>query len=264
MQSTAKKIVDAARAINSAWKEGLKLSALPVALQPVSEEEGYEIADAVKVIRGERVIGWKLLWPDQVGLTQINVDAPILGRLYESRVLGDEQNIDVGANSLKVANVELAFRIGYELPKHDRDYSVAEVMHSVASLHFAIEIPDSRFLNYRELSLECLIADSACADWFLLGPAIRKDWRHIDLSEISIAVRNNGELLPSVRINNALGDPRIALTWLVNQLCRHDNGLKIGTVLTTGPCIASVPFAANDHISAEFKGLGQISARFAP
>ena len=61
---------------------------------------------------------------------------------------------------------------------------------------------------------------------------------------------------------NALGDPRIALTWLANHLSKRGIGLKAGDIVTTGTCITPLPIAPGDRIIAAFVGLGQVTVAF--
>ncbi len=46
---------------------------------------------------------------------------------------------------------------------------MADVMAAVDSLHPAIELPDSRNLDFARVGAPQLIADNACAGWFILG-----------------------------------------------------------------------------------------------
>ena len=45
----------------------------------------------------------------------------------------------------------------------------------------AIEVPDSRYDDFVTAGAPQLLADNACADRFVLGPAAPEDWRRIDL-----------------------------------------------------------------------------------
>lgn len=249
---------DAARLINQLWTSGKKCDALPPDLRPHTRDEGYKIADALAKLRDERVIGWKIAATSKAGQEHINVDGPLAGRLYESRVLGPAARISLGANRMKVAEVEFAFRFGYDLPCNSRTYSVSEVMASVASLHLSIEVPDSRYQDFTQVGAPSLIADTACADWLVLGPAIQDEWRNHDLANFGVKGIRNGEEVATGTGRAALGDPRIALTWLVNELCHHADGVKIGTVVTTGTCVVPVAIKAGDHFVADYGVLGQI------
>jgi 2-keto-4-pentenoate hydratase len=60
-----------------------------------------------------------------------------------------------------------------------------------------------------------------------------------------------------------LGDPRVALTWLVNELSGLGITLEAGQFVTTGTCMTPLEIEPGDSASADFGVLGQISMRFA-
>jgi 2-keto-4-pentenoate hydratase len=57
---------------------------------------------------------------------------------------------------------------------------------------------------------------------------------------------------------NVLGDPRIALAWLVNELSGIGVALRAGEVVTTGTCIVPLPIAPGDRVRADFGALGDV------
>jgi 2-keto-4-pentenoate hydratase len=59
--------------------------------------------------------------------------------------------------------------------------------------------------------------------------------------------------------SNVLGDPRIALTWLANELSRHGETLKAGQVVTTGTCVKPVAIAQGDRLEGDLGVLGRVS-----
>lgn len=61
---------------------------------------------------------------------------------------------------------------------------------------------------------------------------------------------------------NVLGDPRIALAWIANELRAHGMALEAGQVITTGTCAIPVPVAAGVTIEADYGPIGRIAARF--
>jgi 2-keto-4-pentenoate hydratase len=58
-----------------------------------------------------------------------------------------------------------------------------------------------------------------------------------------------------------LGDPRIALTWLVNELSRFGYALKKDQVVITGTCVKPMPIAVGDRVAGDFGELGGSSVR---
>ena len=127
--------------------------------------------------RARRIVGWKIAATSSAGQQHIRVDGPLAGCLLSARAVEAGARVSLAGNNMKVAEAEFAFRMGQPLPKRALAYSVAEVLAAVASLHPAIEVPDSRYEDFTRVGAAQLIADVACACWFLIGPAARADWR---------------------------------------------------------------------------------------
>jgi 2-keto-4-pentenoate hydratase len=75
-------------------------------------------------------------------------------------------------------------------------------------------------------------------------------------------VRLNGEIVESGFGRNVLGDPRVALTWLVNELSSLGMACEAGQVVTTGTCRVPVTVKPGDVVEADFGVLGKVSCRF--
>jgi 2-keto-4-pentenoate hydratase len=182
--------------------------------------------------------------------------------LLADRVLEGGATISLAGNLMCVAEAEFAFRFGKSLPKRDDPYSVEEVLDAVDSLHPAIEVPDSRYHDYARVGAPQLIADNACASWFLLGAPTTADWRAIDLSKHPATAYLDQTLAAEGSGANVLGDPRKALTWIANELRVYDRGLRAGEVVTTGTCVKPVPIAPGDRIRADFGEIGVVESFF--
>ena len=57
---------------------------------------------------------------------------------------------------------------------------------------------------------------------------------------------------------NVLGDPRVALAWMVNDLVRRGRGLARGQFVTTGTCTTPLPLTEACEVTAEFGRLGRV------
>ena len=132
---------------------------------------------------------------------------------------------------------------------------------SVATLHPAIEIPDSRFENFVSAGAAQIIADNACAHLFVLGSATTADWRSIDLVEERPVVSLRGQQFIG-HGKNVLGDPRVALVWCANELRHLGLTLRAGEVVTTGTCHPPLPIQSGDLVAADFGALGRVSVAF--
>ena len=252
---------EAARILWDAWSEGRRIRTLPARCRPASLDEGYAIQRAVVACSGSGTVGWKLAATSRAGQAHIGVDAPLAGRLLESKVHGDGDLVPGGGLHMGVAEAEFAFRLGHDLPATGVPWSRDDVMGRVAALHVAIEIPDSRFADFAIVGAPHLAADLACAEYFVLGPAAPEAWRTVDLASHPVAFRVNGTETSVGTGANVLGDPRIALTWLANDRAARGEPLLAGEVVTTGTCVVPAAVGPGDELRADFGALGSVGAR---
>lgn len=241
------------------WADGTQLEALPPGLVPVDRAEAYKVQALLEGYSNAPLYGWKIAATSVAGQRHIGVDGPLAGRILAERVIADDGDCPLDGNLMKVAELEFAFRMGRPLPPRPAPYAQDEVLAAVESLHPAIEIPDSRFLRFEQAGLAQLVADNACAHRFVLGPATTAHWRAIDLASHKGRMFRNNAVAEDGIGSNVLGDPRIALTWLANELSRHGQTLKAGEVVTTGTCVKPVPLAQGDRFDGDLGVLGRVS-----
>lgn len=254
-------IAAASRVLARHWRDGAKLDALELQLRPQSRAEGYAIQAALETQSLGQLFGWKIAATSVSGQKHINVTGPLAGRILSDTVIEDGGTASMKGNAMRVGEPEFAFRMGRDLPPRAAPYTVEEVLGAVDSFHPAIEIPDSRFVDFVSVGEAQLIADNACAHLFVLGPATTANWRAMDLVEERPQITLRGERYTG-HGKNVLGDPRAALPWLANELSGLGVTLRAGQVVTTGTCHPPLPIAAGDHLAVDFGVLGKVSVRF--
>ena len=254
-------IAAASQILHDHWRAGTKLAALEESLRPRSRAEGYAIQAAIERFSSRQPFGWKIAATSEAGQKHINVGGPLAGRILEETVIPDGGTAAMAGNQMRVAEPEFAFRMRVDLPARPTPYTVQQVLDGVDTLHPAIEIPDSRFANFVGAGEAQLIADNGCAHLFVLGPAAKSDWRSLDLIEHKPVIMLAGQQYVG-HGKSVLGDPRVALTWLANELRQLDVTLKAGQVVTTGTCHPPLPIAAGDLFVADFGVLGKVSVGF--
>jgi 2-keto-4-pentenoate hydratase len=208
----------AAKTIWKAWSTRKQIEALPVECRPTTRAEGYRVQEQVALLSAQKTFGWKIAATSKAGQKHIGVDGPLAGRLLEKRVFMSGADVSLDNNIMNVVEAEFAFRMARDLPPRKVPYSGDDVMAAVASMHPAIEIPDSRYNEFVHVGAAQLIADNACASYFVLGPPVVVDWRQHNLALHVVTTYVNGSLVREGRGENVLGDPRIALTWIANEL----------------------------------------------
>jgi len=245
-----------------AWHEGDVVDALPPDCRPRTRAEGYAIQALTEARSAAPLYGWKIAATSLAGQKHIGVDGPLAGRILAERVHPDGGTVPWGANRMAVAEVEFAFRFASDLAPRQTPRATAEVLDAVASLHPAIEIPDSRFADFVSAGAPQLIADNACARHFVCGPATTADWRGLDLARHRATGHVAGRIDREGVGANVLGDPRLALTWLANELSALGVTLRAGQIVTTGTCLVPLEVRPGDHVTGDFGILGTVSMRF--
>jgi len=255
--------MDACDLLYRHWLDGTVLDALPPALRPADRAAAYRIQAMIENYSSRPLFGWKIAATSKAGQAHIAVDGPMAGRLLAERAVADGGTCPLGGNRMRVAELEFGFRMGADLVPRAAPYGQDEVMAHAAALHPAIELPDSRYRDFTKVGEAQLIADDACAHRFVFGTAADTDWRAIDLAAHRVQGFKNGAPAGEGSGANVLGDPRIALTWLANELSALGVTLKAGQAVITGTCVTPIPIAAGDRIDGDFGSLGRIAVAIA-
>jgi 2-keto-4-pentenoate hydratase len=243
------------------WQQRTRIDHLPIDCRPADRAGGYSAQQEIVKVSGQPVVGWKIAATSDAGQKHIGVEGPLAGPLLANRVLASGAAVPLDGNIMRVAEAEFAFKFAHALPARTTPYTQAEVLGAVGSLHPSIEVPDSRYNDFARVGAPQLIADTACACWFVLGPASSADWRERNLVTHAVTAYRNGEPAATGAGANVLGDPLVALTWLVNELRVYADGVAAGQFVTTGTCVIPVPIAPGDHIRADFGELGSVDVQ---
>ena len=256
-----KAIAAASKTLHDHWRDGTKFAGLEDRLRPHDRIDGYAIQAEIEKYSSGSLFGWKIAATSEAGQKHINVDGPMAGRILAETVISDAGTASMAGNEMRVAEPEFAFRMRVDLSARPTPYTVQQVLDAVDTLHPAIEIPDSRFADFVSAGAAQIIADNACAHLFVLGSPTSADWRSLDLDEERPVVSLRGQQFIG-HGKNVLGDPRVALTWLANELRQLGVTLKAGRIVTTGTCHPPLPIQSGDFCAVDFGSLGKVSVGF--
>ncbi len=253
--------IEAAAILLAAIRRGqtAPIAALPATLAPRNEDEAYAIQQAVLGQLQARGGGWKATMLDGGAM----LSAPIVaGMLLDSPArLTPATTATRGTRRFGI-EPELAFRLRQALPPRPGAlYRRAEVLDAVDCAHAVIEICASRFVDNASVPSLDKLADGLVSEALVLGPPCH-DWRDLDLTQLPLRLRIDGELQHEGRGGHPLGDPLMPLLGLANHLAARGIGLRAGDVVTTGSFNGIRWLDVGQRAQIEFAGLGTASVDF--
>jgi 2-keto-4-pentenoate hydratase len=235
-------------------------------IAPLTESyPGLEPADAYAIqlrnirLRTAPVVGHKVGLTSAAMQQMMGVDEPDYGHLLADMRIAEDAPADAGRYCYPRAEIEVAFLLGADLP--GEDCGVADVLAATEALAPAIELIDSRILDWR-IGLPDTIADNASSAGFVLGEA-RVDPADVDVRAIDATLWRDGAVVAHGRSDAVLGNPAEAVAWLARAVARFGVRLKAGHIILPGACDRAVDAHPGDEFRAEFTGLGAVSLSFA-
>ncbi|HEX7825087.1 MAG TPA: 2-keto-4-pentenoate hydratase, partial [Mycobacterium sp.] len=136
---------------------------------------GIDVADAyaIQIINrdrslaaGNRLVGHKIGLTSRPMQTLLGVDEPDFGYILDSMVLQSGTTVEATQFCAPKVEPELAFLLNK--PLHGADVTVADVYAATEAVAVALEIVDSRILDWK-LTLPDTVADNASSGAVVLG-----------------------------------------------------------------------------------------------
>lgn len=209
---------------------------------------------------GRRIVGRKAGLTAKAVQTQLGVDQPDFGVLFEDMRVCDGGTLDPAKTLQPKAEAEIAFVLGADLP--DADTTVEQVAAAVASVHAAIEIVDSRIADWK-ISFADTVADNGSSAFFVLAEN-GLPLTGLDLEGAAMEMDVGGKTASTGVGAAALGNPLNAAAWLAQTLARKGEPLKAGDILLAGALGPMVALTPGDHVQARIAGIGECSFTYGP
>lgn len=226
-----------------------------VGCEPISSSIDLTIDDAyaiqragtaLRLERGENVVGWKLGYTSLAMRAQMGIDQPNFGPLTDAMFVAHDGTASPALIQPR-AEPEIGLRFDHSL---SGDANLDEVLGAVGEAFACLEIVDSVYPNYR-FRLEDNTADGSSAAQVVVGPAL-ESIEHLD--EVTVELLHNGTACGSATGRAASGHPAAGVVWLVGQLALQGRRIEAGDIVITGGLTRAVPLDLGDHVEAVFDG----------
>ena len=248
----------AAQALATAERDCVPIDPLSTQIPDLTVVEAYEIASLRTASMNRPIIGYKLGYTTEAMRRQMGVNEPNFGVLLEGSQLASGQRAPVGELIHPLVEPELTFLMGRELAAPDINREAA--WDAVDVVYASLEIVDTRYRSYGFKAVDN-IADNSSAARFVLGDGIgSKDIT--DIGSVQALLACDDVEVGRGKGADALGDPVLALLWLVRSLAANGERLKAGQFVMTGGLTAACNPRSGSRISASFSTIGSVAVQF--
>jgi 2-keto-4-pentenoate hydratase len=247
---------EVARLLRAAYR-GPPLAPLRDYLDPNDISGAYAVQAANTLhweAQGRRIVGRKIGLTAKAVQTQLGVDQPDFGVLFDDMEIPDGGILCASKVLQPKIEAEVAFLVGSAIP--NQDVTREEVAASLSSAMVAIEIVDSRIADWR-ITFADTVADNGSSAFFTLGRN-RRALAGLDLWTCGMAMEVNGEVASLGAGAACLGHPLNAVTWLARTLAERGAPLRAGDVVLSGALGPMVALAPGDTVRATIGGLGSV------
>ena len=247
----------AADRLRRAYREGT-IAPLRDVLGPTDADAAYAI-QAINThtwqASGRRIVGRKVGLTAKAVQTQLGVDQPDFGVLFDDMAIADGGTLDPSRVIQPKAEAEVAIVLAAALDRTDT--TSADVATATEYAVAAIEIVDSRIADWK-ISFADTVADNGSSAFFVLGTE-RKAPTGLDLYTCGMVLEVN-DIPVSLGAGAAcLGHPLNAAAWLARTLAAIGDPLKAGDIVLTGALGPMVALHPGDRVRAKIGGLGRAS-----
>lgn len=202
--------------------------------------------------QGRRIVGRKIGLTSKAVQTQLRVDQPDYGVLFDDMRIEDGGVLLQSRVLQPKAEAEVALVMARAVDNPAA--SIQDVIAATAYVLPAIEIVDSRIADWK-ITFADTVADNGSSAFFVLGntPHLLSG---LDLRTCGMALEINGTTVSLGAGVACLGHPLNAAAWLARTLASTGEGLKSGDIVLTGALGPMVSLTAGDIVRADIGGLG--------
>ncbi|MCG2663415.1 fumarylacetoacetate hydrolase family protein [Brevundimonas sp.] len=243
----------AAERLRAAYRGGA-IAPLRDLLEPTDADGAYAVQSINTRFwqgQGRRIVGRKVGLTAKAVQTQLGVDQPDFGVLFDDMAIADGGVLPVDKVLQPKAEAEVAFILSADIP--DAAATVEDVAQAVSGVAAAIEIVDSRIENWK-ISFADTVADNGSSAFYVLGT--QKPLNGLDLWTCGMALEVNGEVVSLGAGVACLGHPLNAVAWLARTLAERGEPLRAGDVVLSGALGPMVAIKPGDRVKATIGGLG--------
>jgi len=156
-----------------------------------------------------------------------------------------------------LAEVEVAVRLGADLPERATPYAADDIAAAVASVHPALELIRTSFVDRSSAGEFSLLGDLQGNGAIVVGAAVT-DWTALDYSTLPTALLLDRREVKQTATGAGRAQILEALAWLANHAAARGLSLKSGVIIITGSRVINDVGTARD-VHGQIAGPGSVS-----
>lgn len=239
-------------------RASVKEFALPSSKLPdLTVDKAYALQKALAkaiLAKGDTIGGFKAGLTSEAGQKKFGVNAALLGPLFKSGEMGPDAVVDRKDFVRLFIENEVGYVVGQKISAPVKDVESLQKM--IKEVFPAVELPDLRFADMKNLKGEDIIVDAVACSKYIIGPRIPAD--KVDVSKVEVALTCDGAVVNQGKAADTLGDQWKALLWLVNGTVEQGWTIEPGQILITGAMGNMIPGKPGKY-AGDWGPLGKLS-----
>jgi len=225
----------------------------------LSVEDAYNLQEAVAALRqqrGDKQTGYKVGCTSPAIRTQIEIDHPVSGRLWESERHRSGCSLKLNDFCNPAIEGELAVELTRDL--HGENLPDSEIESAVGWVFPVIELHNAVFRRDKPSAAE-LIANNAIHAGFVAGTT-RTEFRQLNSARLSIEI--DGTVVDGYEGADLTKTIIQSLRWLAAHLARDGRQLNTHETVLTGSLPKLIPVNGDTEIRVVTSHFGNVAAQF--
>lgn len=209
---------------------------------------------ALRVARGERVVGGKLGLTSKAKQVAMGVHEPLYGIITSAMSIANGAALPLDQLIHPRVEPEVAFVLAE--PVEGPDATGSDVLTATAYVCAALDVIDSRYEGFSFKHVDA-IADNASSSVFALGTDLVRPT--MDLALAGCVLEVDGVVTDTASGAAVMGHPAASVAFMANSLAKVGRRLEAGWVVLSGGLTAPVPMTAGRTVTATIAGVGSVT-----
>jgi 2-keto-4-pentenoate hydratase len=231
---------------------GILIANLPEGTDPQTAEEAYLIQNETVAALGP-VGAWKVQPLPETG-------QPFAAPILASNIIQNGATLRSADFPSLGIEVEIAVTLNRDLPIQPQGYTASDMRSAIGSIHLALELLASRFVDRKKVPQLTGIADLQHSGGVVLGAAMAPK-NMPEFGKQAIRLEIDGVEVASTPGNATTENVLASLAWLANHAAARDLPLKTGDIVITGARLGPVGLTGS-RVQAHAQGFESVAVIF--